>query len=77
MLEWQKRVVEENAELNRKIDALALFLDSPASQSLTTHDRDLLVVQRAAMQHYKDILAQRIICFGDEPMRAVARDDDR
>ncbi len=66
MKDWQRRVVEENAQLNRKIDALTMFLEHEASKDIGIHDRNLLIAQRCAMQHYSDILVRRITYFGGE-----------
>ena len=64
MMDWQQRVIQENEELCGKIDRLTAFLDSDAAKGVHVDDFSLLVAQRAAMQHYADILTRRITNFG-------------
>lgn len=63
-MDWQLRVINENAELCAKIDRLTAFMDSEAAKGVHVDDFALLVAQRHAMQHYSDILLRRITNFG-------------
>lgn len=68
MAPHQQRVVDEKVELDKKIEALNLFIDSrdkPGSifANLPQAERDRLYVQVNVMATYSDILAQRIAAF--------------
>jgi len=61
MESWQERVIEENKELEIKIDKLSAFL--AGSYSLTDEDRWLLETQGTLMGLYSDVLRKRISQF--------------
>jgi hypothetical protein len=63
----QDRVLEEHEELDRKLEALHVFIeDSTTFRHLGKFDQRLLVDQRHAMTVYRDILRGRIKRFQKE-----------
>jgi len=58
---YQERVIEENKELEIKIDKLSAFLQG--SFSLTDDERWLLDTQLTLMGLYSDVLRKRIQNF--------------
>ena len=63
MEDYQKRALEEQADIEGKIQRLNAFLMSEAYDYLPLIDRSLLNKQYAAMCNYKDILTRRIERF--------------
>ena len=63
MEDYQKRVLEEQADLEGKIQRLDAFMVSPAYSSIPAGDAHMLNKQYAAMRKYKDVLAERIARF--------------
>lgn len=64
MLDYQKRVVEEKAELDEKLSKLTDFVRSDFfSEEVNALEQARLVNQRKAMQSYSDILGERIAAF--------------
>lgn len=59
----QQRVIGEKAQLDDKLDKLAVFIGSDRYKSLDIEERERLVVQRVAMREYARILAARIAAF--------------
>lgn len=57
---YQQRVIGERAELKKKLEALADFLNSPASSHPSSIDLRPLHLQRKAMVAYLAILDMRI-----------------
>ncbi len=65
MLRWQERVLEERADLLRKLIDLKAFLHTQKAKGIPITDRNLLMAQCAVMQQYKDILDRRIANFDE------------
>jgi len=63
MEEYQKRVIEEKEELDKKIKKLASFLDTGMFVKLTKDDVGLLRTQHSIMLAYRTILKMRINVF--------------
>lgn len=63
MEDWQTRVVEEKAELDKKRAKLSDFLNRAKLDKPTYQ---LLVRQSEVMEEYSEILAERIESFGTE-----------
>ena len=63
MEDYQRRVLEEQAGLEGKIQRLNAFMMSPAYSSIPAWDAHLLDKQYAAMCDYKDVLTERIARF--------------
>lgn len=61
--DWQSRVIAERDDLHLKIEKLTEFLLTPASNSISTEDRDLLLDQRNHMFLYHAVLNKRIARF--------------
>lgn len=62
--EWQRRLTEEQRELEAKIIKLRAFITlNPAYRTLDTTDQRLLKEQRKAMSNYSGILLDRIARF--------------
>ena len=60
----QERVINENIELNAKLDALNNFIDTNKSfSSLDSAEQGRLRRQAYVMRAYSDILAERIGAF--------------
>lgn len=60
---YQKRVIDEKAEVSDRLDKLLKFFDTPLFASLPEPDRALLKAQATHMKHYEDVLAARIDRF--------------
>lgn len=60
---FQQRVVEEQAALEAKLDALRAFWNTPAFDALDLAERQLLLKQGRSMMEYEDILLHRIRAF--------------
>ncbi len=63
MQEWQKRVVEEKAELDERIEKLEAFIASPKFEVISTYHAVALKDQAAVMRRYSEILGRRIAMF--------------
>ena len=63
MEDYQKRVVDEKAALNKKQSALEGFKASSFFVGLPERDRELLSAQASYMQAYSDVLGKRIARF--------------
>jgi hypothetical protein len=64
MQEHQQRVVDEKIELDKKQQALEVFIDSSAVfKSLDAKEQERLVRQCDVMKEYSDILRERIKAF--------------
>jgi hypothetical protein len=63
---WQQRVIDEKAELDIKIKALANFLNVSTRPYLPEEDLEDLVLQYGTMQEYSKILERRISRFPKE-----------
>lgn len=63
MQDFQKRVVQERAELIEKISKLSAFLDGDRFLELPDAERERLLRQNRIMREYAGVLAERIACF--------------
>ena len=63
MLPYQKRVVDEETELNDRLNKLRAFIGGPDYLRLDTNERGLLHEQLAHMKGYSEVLARRIKAF--------------
>lgn len=63
MQEFQKRVVEEKAELDSKMDRLTAFIDTPIFKSLPEAEQERMVRQLHHMGEYTAVLGERIAAF--------------
>jgi hypothetical protein len=60
----QQRVVDEEMELDTRLEKLHVFIeDSSIFKSLTKINQRLLIDQRCVMSQYRDILRERIRIF--------------
>ncbi len=63
--DYQQRVIDEQAELNTRLQKLIVFLeDSPVFDALSGYDKALMYAQREAMVKYNHCLVDRIARFG-------------
>jgi hypothetical protein len=60
---YQERVIEEHKELDLKITKLELFLQTEMYEKLLRTPKELLILQYAYMQNYRNILERRIALF--------------
>lgn len=58
--EFQKRILEEAQELAERLNKLNAFMASTAFIALTREEKDLLYEQSRTMNHYLQILGQRL-----------------
>jgi hypothetical protein len=64
MQEFQQRVAEEKAELDKKAKALSEFIgSSQVFETLDTAEKERLKVQNDIMWQYSEILGERIAAF--------------
>jgi hypothetical protein len=64
LLPYQQRVVDEKAELDTKIEALALFIGtSPNWGAVPEAEQNRMRCQHTAMVTYSIILGERIAAF--------------
>lgn len=61
--DWQQRVVDEKAELDKKLAALATFQNTQTHNALPREERDRLVRQRRYMEQYSQVLNERVTAF--------------
>ena len=61
--DWQQRVVDEAAELSKKITTLERFISSGGTLILNDFDRTDMNMQVVYMRKYLDILNNRIRRF--------------
>ena len=66
MHDFQKRVVDEQTELNGKLIKLIEFTLTDTYRNLPNEDRQLLDAQAGTMATYNSILAQRIVRFVED-----------
>lgn len=59
----QQRVVDEQAELDKKILALCIFIAGKIYKTLPKDEQDRLFKQKELMCGYSDILGERIAAF--------------
>ena len=60
----QQRVVDEQSELNEKINKLSDFIKtSPLFEGLPIDEQERLMRQKYYMIEYSDVLAERIAAF--------------
>lgn len=63
MEEYQQRVIEEHAELDRRLDKLQAFRDSTEYRILPREEQVLLNRQAVCMEGLLEVLAERIKRF--------------
>ena len=63
MKEYQKRVIEEKAQLEEKHTKLILFTESLEFEHLNRSEQLLLMKQDIIMELYSEVLAERIASF--------------
>ena len=63
------RVIEERNSLDAKRTKLYEFTRTPGYEKLSSHERDLLEIQRQVMRVYSSILSIRIANFVVENLR--------
>jgi len=63
MEDYQKRVIEEKQELDRKIGKLTSFLDSIPGKSLNGDESERMKRQLTLMGNYSDVLGERMESF--------------
>lgn len=63
LLPHQQRVVEEKAELDRRLSALHAFQDGPLFPRLTGAEQARMNLQAHYMARYSEILGERIAAF--------------
>lgn len=63
MMDFQKRVVEENAELKEKLVKLQAFIVGKFFTSLPEQEQERLILQHHIMTSYSIVLEQRIANF--------------
>ena len=64
MEDYQKRVLEEKAELDKKINRLIAFMKTEKYQEeCSVDERSRLKRQEAVMVNYSNILNERILAF--------------
>ncbi|WFQ80496.1 hypothetical protein PXH59_04995 [Xenorhabdus sp. SF857] len=63
----QQRVIDELAELNKRIEKLSGFIGGDIYNALEETDRYLLRVQQSAMYNYAEILHMRVKRFSSPP----------
>ena len=60
---WQTRVVDEKAELDKRLGALRDYINRESFLVLQLVDQDALIRQEMHMSTYSDILGERIARF--------------
>ena len=63
MQPFQIRVVEEHADLTKKVTALATFFSNPLFHKLPAAEQERMYEQQRHMSAYADVLARRIAAF--------------
>ncbi len=61
---YQQRVIDERADLCRKLEKLDAFMAGPVYEGLPLNEKNRLTVQRGFMIGYAEVLRQRIEDFG-------------
>ncbi len=64
MEDYQKRVVVEKEELDKKREKLKIFMKTRRFSELIGRERFLLVKQTRLMEEYSQVLADRVATFG-------------
>lgn len=59
----QRRVINERAEVEDRLDKLTAFLTTPTFEALPVEEQDRLVRQSGVMVQLSDVLAERIAAF--------------
>lgn len=65
MLEWQKRVIDEKRDLEKKIEKLDRYIELNKEEMFTTQ-KNLMEAQLSVMKCYHSILLERIHYHGIE-----------
>lgn len=60
ILPWQARVIGEAKDLHEKLDALTVFVGSPAFKGVDPEEQALLMEQAAHMRRYLTVLKARV-----------------
>lgn len=63
MEEYQQRVVNEKAELDRKLYLLIMFLDGETFKTLPSEEQERMQQQLGVMKEYSKILGERVAAF--------------
>lgn len=63
MQPYQQRVLDEQADLEAKIERLAIFIKSPTFETVEPDERARLIRQHAIMEQYSAVLVDRISNF--------------
>lgn len=64
MTDWQRRVIEEAHELSNNVQKLGSFIDrNPDFFACSVPEQSRLMLQRALMQGYLNVLRERIENF--------------
>ena len=63
MLPHQQRVIDEKAELDKKLAKLSEFVTTPLFASLPADEQGRLNRQHSVMEEYSRILGERIAAF--------------
>lgn len=63
MIEYQERVIEEQLELQKKVDLLRIFLEKGKPEHIDDDEWYRLDKQYGAMWDYNDALKDRIFWF--------------
>ena len=65
LLPYQQRVVEEQLELDKKLNALSEFIWSDQYLEINENQQYLLGLQSSFMRQYSEVLTKRILDFYD------------
>jgi hypothetical protein len=60
---YQQRMLDEQAQLEERLQKLQAFVNTQAFQQLEIEDRELLLLQLIAMRDYASVLGRRINVF--------------
>ena len=63
MEDFQKRVIEEKSDLDKKVESLRIFITGPVFPTLPKDECERLYEQHRYMVKYSDVLGRRIIAF--------------
>jgi hypothetical protein len=64
MEDYQQRVMQEKAELDRKAKALSEFIgNNPAFDAIDPDEQERMKVQNDIMRQYSEVLGERIASF--------------
>lgn len=76
LLPFQKRVIDEELDLNEKIEKLEEFMDGDIFQTLKSDEQERLDEQLLVMKQYAFILSERIAAFGSAEDDEIEIDED-